>query len=1294
MSESKPTRDQGNCGPACEGDTLIVEVLGTDHPQGQELRILHHEGSAPYTAVDGQIDKEILDSSVLRVWPWQSAQQANVALEIAAEEGDPLLIPLYSLPESTPRQLNRQKLILAPFVPLTLVEREEPIAGVPAQQIVSARSGYLYLFRDNRLWREINITQSDDGQLIFRDVSLGNYREEGQQYLSANIRLPTSVPLEEIWVPVNYYRTSVTYSSDVRVAWSEVQWSAARVNFLENDRAALGERTQRIVQNPSARWGPKFAELVSLDEVEHQRGRQPLLEEQLPCAFEFLSNLDGQYGLECYELAVEEQKNFFAGGDDAENAWRESQYRNTNLGPTAAIRNMVLQDLAGETGEAATADASTRKVWESIGKSKDIFDGCRNRRVLGVVVYDELYEIRKAMARTNAGMVYQKGLREWANRQPHYQSAELVEQTILPEMLGGQPNPLNKHTEHLDLSMAGKLGQALHRAYRAHGINTIKAAQRRLLALVEDAHNQTRLADLFSLEGGDYQSGFMLTGQLFSTLQHDAEVVDKPWLAASNPDCDTRCSGRLTDADDNPALGGSRLVINIAKEGSNHPLHAMLYPQPEAVPLNQPYELPELETNTGDGLFRPAAFAELDQDDQLPAQEDLQTLEAVSIVALTEQGAFNSLGHLRMTTKALDGISGHLMNQFNKALQRVYGETMRIDLDIHGPIVRALKAMNPTLLGELHFLPQGSQGMNMVVLGVEDPEIGLRNGLTEAERDYFNRNNSSGRFFGEVQDSEGRIIGSTNPNRVPGGVGVEDSGRFFAFMAPANSELVRNYREVRQQMSRQRSLGKSLDRLGLPYVVLGFELWNLNNVTAKYAGLTRSRGNGRARAEYTSAVSDLMFASIAVAEQLSKKLMDSTAIARQMNRVIFDVEKAVAAGRISQAFGSRLPRAVTLRMASVSILALLDAGIRAADSIHYLRTGQAASAVAMGGSSVGALMTGWAGAALMSPGPAAASSTGAVLGLSTPAGWVVLGVGLTLVIGGSLAASLLEDDELESWLKNGPFGDYRNSSYEHLWGEAPETDAVTLDEETQVESSEGFWSWLPWANDTPEAPAPKPVPEREAFYRLANILAGVRIEESLHHVDSAEARRVAETRLSEHGSTPSRREVDALHDELIKTNFRVVVKSNLVSILGDAALKVYIRRLKEERRPNPPGGGTTVISSELEEPSSSHWWTHRRALPNGIEYWLHTPKRAGMVYYEWTVRGRLVAKLGTDREYVFPAPPVRDSLVFQTSKYGDHDEPDFTQDDAPFWANLTTNRVALNIRAHRNQNVMEKASNG
>ncbi|MFL1468211.1 hypothetical protein [Marinobacter sp. HN1S83] len=1294
MSETESTQNSGSCGPACEGDSLIVEVLGKGHPEGQQLRILRHGDSAPYTAVDDKRGKEALDSSVLHVWSWENSPQADVALEIEADEGDnPLRVPLYSLPEVTPRELIRQRLILAPIVPLTLVEREEPIAGVPAQQIVSARSGYLYLFRDNRLWREIHISQDDEGRLLFRDVALSNYREAGQQRLTANTRPPTSVPLEEIWVPVNYYRTSATYASDVRMAWSEVQWSAARIDYLENDGSAFSERTQRIVQRPDARWHPRFAELVSLDEVEPQRGRQPLLEEQLPCTFDFLTNLDGGYGLDCYNLAVEEQQNFFAGGENAESAWRESQYLNTDLGPTAAIRDMVLRDLDSKKGESEAAEDSSCTVWENIGESADIFEDCRTRGILGIVVYDELYEVRKAMARTNAGLQYQKSIREWVSRQPHYQSAELVEQAVMPEVLGGQPNPLNKHTEHLDLSLTGKLELALHRAYRAHGINAIKAAQRRLLALMQDTHNQARLADLFSLEGGDYQSGFVLAGQLFNALQHDAETVDKPWLAGSNPDCDTRCSGRLSDPDDSPAREGSQLVLDIAREGSGQPLHAMLFPKHDAVPLDQSYVPPEPEANPGDGLFRPTAFAELDKDSKLPAQEDLQTLEVASIVALTEEGAFDSLSHLRAVTKALDGISGQLMDQFGKAQRRILGEMMRIDLDIHGPIVRALKAMNPSLLGEIHLLPQGSQGLKMVLLGVEDLEIGLRNGLTEAERDYFNRNNRSGRFLGEIEDGEGRIIGSTNPNRVPGGVDVEDSGRFYAFMAPADSELVKNYREVREQLSRQRSLGKALDRLGLPYVVLGFEFWNIMNENARYDEVLRSRGQVRANAGDYSAKADLTVAVIAVAEQLSKKLMNSTAIARQMNRVVFDLEKAVAAGRISQAFGSRLPRAVTLRMASVSVLAILDAGIRAADAIHYLRTGQTASAVAMGGSSVGALMTGWASAALMSPGTAAASSTGAVLGLSTPAGWVILGIGLTLIVGGSLAASLLEDDELESWLKNGPFGDYRNSSYEHLWGETPETDALAEDDE-ETESSGGFWSWLPWVDGTPEDPAPKPVPEREAFYRLANILAGVRIEESLHHVDSEEAYRLAEARLRDSESPPSRKEVDALHEELMKTNFRVVVKSNLVSVLGDAALKVYIRRLKEKRRPNPPAGGTTVVSRELQESPDDEWWLHQKPLPDGVEYWLHTPQAEGLVYYEWKIRTRMVASLGTDREYVFPAPPVSDPLVYQAGEHGDHDAPDFAQDGAPFWASLTTNRVALNIRAYRHLNTVEEASNG
>src|SRR5690554_1314741 len=227
--------------------------------------------------------------------------------------------------------------------------------------------------------------------------------------------------------------------------------------------------------------------------------------------------------------------------------------------------------------------------------------------------------------------------------------------------------------------------------------------------------------------------------------------------------------------------------------------------------------------------------------------------------------------------------------------------------------------------------------------------------------------------------------------------------------------------------------------------------------------------------------------------------------------------------------------------------------------------------------------------------------------------------------------TLFRSDELEAWLKNGPFGEYRNSSYEHLWGEAPEIDDQATEDDTRLESSSSFWSWLPWVEGTPEIPAPKPVPEREAFYRLANILAGVQIIESLHHVDSAEARRLAEANFHRDGSTPSQGEVDALHDELAKANFRVVIRSNLLSILGDAALKVHIRRFKEIHRPNPGSGGTTVVKTELQESQDGDWWIHRRFLPDGVEYWLETPRPMGLVFHEWKIRARMVTDLGTER---------------------------------------------------------------
>ncbi|OAN91603.1 hypothetical protein A8B84_08410 [Marinobacter sp. EhC06] len=64
----------------------------------------------------------------------------------------------------------------------------------------------------------------------------------------------------------------------------------------------------------------------------------------------------------------------------------------------------------------------------------------------------------------------------------------------------------------------------------------------------------------------------------------------------------------------------------------------------------------------------------------------------------------------------------------------------------------------------------------------------------------------------------------------------------------------------------------------------------------------------------------------------------------------------------------------------------------------------------------------------------------------------------------------------------------------------------------------------------------------------------------------------------------------------------------------DGALKVHIRRFKEVHRPNPGSGGTTVVKTELQDLPDGDWWIHRRFLPDGIEYWLETPRPSGWCF--------------------------------------------------------------------------------
>ncbi|MDX1757343.1 MAG: hypothetical protein R3175_14900 [Marinobacter sp.] len=72
MSETSSSQQRTeSCGPACEGESLIVEVLGREHPEGHTFRIFDEANAEQQEGLENRVALEDLDDSVLHVWPWQ-----------------------------------------------------------------------------------------------------------------------------------------------------------------------------------------------------------------------------------------------------------------------------------------------------------------------------------------------------------------------------------------------------------------------------------------------------------------------------------------------------------------------------------------------------------------------------------------------------------------------------------------------------------------------------------------------------------------------------------------------------------------------------------------------------------------------------------------------------------------------------------------------------------------------------------------------------------------------------------------------------------------------------------------------------------------------------------------------------------------------------------------------------------------------------------------------------------------------------------------------------------------------
>lgn len=69
------------------------------------------------------------------------------------------------------------------------------------ERIAPVRAGFIYIFYNHKVWREIQISPEDSGDYSLKDVNLYQYRTGRDKPFKDEARIATGVALKEIWIP-------------------------------------------------------------------------------------------------------------------------------------------------------------------------------------------------------------------------------------------------------------------------------------------------------------------------------------------------------------------------------------------------------------------------------------------------------------------------------------------------------------------------------------------------------------------------------------------------------------------------------------------------------------------------------------------------------------------------------------------------------------------------------------------------------------------------------------------------------------------------------------------------------------------------------------------------------------------------------------------------------------------------------------------------------------------------------------------------------------------------------------
>ena len=501
---------------ACSPKAIYVEITGRHTDNDQNEYWLYQGDAAEECLAEG-------DASEGRYGPIVETQQTYLEEELAnyrlvQKIGD-IEVPLLQVEEVSqcgliPKQRDFQHNLMVSTLPMLYIDHQELAAG-------PCRGGFVYVFLDNRLIRELVVSGEPNQAPRFTDSDIATYRQQGDV---PTVRDFTGPALAHLHLPLKLNGQT----ANVRLAFSDHPWPWAHIEQLEANPALINQRCQpfalnessvsamlqgdmRNMYNHSVEVGrDECAGKAALDWLPSMRPRDVMYEQAWGSARDYLEDTTAA-GWNTLVEQLEAEREFFESDDQQAVAPDiDTQTRQRHFSP--ALRSCLVQQWnnACRADDERADDASLAMLPAPEG-TDDCLAALREQQLCAVFLRDPKQAIDHLIEDIQAGQELLWVLSEGMKYHPHGKSAELIQANcFMPYGPDGEENPLYLDTWY---------DTRLERSRESLFARLIKEEERRLARLRIDE----RLSALVALFDDTSPGAFCHTlrdAMLFDDINH------------------------------------------------------------------------------------------------------------------------------------------------------------------------------------------------------------------------------------------------------------------------------------------------------------------------------------------------------------------------------------------------------------------------------------------------------------------------------------------------------------------------------------------------------------------------------------------------------------------------------------------------------------------------------------------------------------------------------------------------------------------------------------------------------